>query len=136
MAVGSAGGLIEGMMADQRQQPIVGISANWFPREDRKFYKNKDLQLVEASMVEAVHKAGAVPYLLPILEPEACEALLEPMDGLVLSGGADISPLNYGEPPADPAWAGQPVRDAFEIGLYRAARKRGLPVLGVCRGAP
>ncbi|HVU95000.1 MAG TPA: gamma-glutamyl-gamma-aminobutyrate hydrolase family protein [Puia sp.] len=59
------------------------------------------------------------------------------LDGLVLSGGVDIAPSFYGgtdryvKAPAD-GW--QPVRDGFELSVLEEAWKRGLPVLGVCRG--
>jgi len=63
--------------------------------------------------------------------------LVSRLDGLVLSGGVDIAPSFYGgadryvNAPAD-GW--QPVRDGFELSVLEEAWKRGLPVLGVCRG--
>jgi len=59
----------------------------------------------------------------------------EALDGLVLQGGADISPLAYGEQPIKPEWAGDPVRDKFEISLVQAFTGAGKPILGICRGA-
>jgi putative glutamine amidotransferase len=59
------------------------------------------------------------------------------LDGLVLSGGVDIAPSFYGgsdryvKAPVD-GW--QPVRDGFELSVLEEAWRRGLPVLGVCRG--
>jgi len=59
---------------------------------------------------------------------------LKGLDGLLLTGGGDVDPIQYGEAPHatyDPA---EPGRDAFEIGLVTAARQQGLPVLAICRG--
>ena len=61
------------------------------------------------------------------------EAAFAAMDGLLLSGGADVDPARYGA-----ALAGsvdvEPDRDALEAGAWAAAEARGVPVLGVCRG--
>jgi gamma-glutamyl-gamma-aminobutyrate hydrolase PuuD len=57
------------------------------------------------------------------------------LDGLVLQGGIDVSPLSYGEEPLDPAWAGDRVRDLYELDLFWEFVNQGKPVLGVCRGA-
>jgi putative glutamine amidotransferase len=58
----------------------------------------------------------------------------EALDGLVLQGGADIAPPTYGERAEDPEWAGDPVRDRYEIELFEAFVGKGKPVLGICRG--
>jgi putative glutamine amidotransferase len=57
------------------------------------------------------------------------------LDGLVLMGGSDVSPSTYGEKPLKPEWAGDKIRDDYEIALFRAFVAAGKPVLGVCRGA-
>ena len=55
------------------------------------------------------------------------------MDGLLLPGGADLDPARYGQPP-HPTTAVEAGRDELEAAAWQAARERGLPVLGVCRG--
>src|SRR5918994_4406329 len=57
------------------------------------------------------------------------------LDGLVLQGGADVSPSTYGENPLKPEWAGDRLRDVYEIELVHEFIEAGKPVLGVCRGA-
>ena len=62
---------------------------------------------------------------------------IEDCDALVLSGGVDIHPELYGgglSYPHSPAGGWQRERDLFEMGVFRSALERGLPVLGVCRG--
>lgn len=82
---------------------------------------------------QALWAAGATPTLLPLL-PEAAEALIEGLDGLLLSGGVDLAPRYYGEEPDPQLGEVDDLRDETEVALYRAARARGLPVLGICRG--
>jgi putative glutamine amidotransferase len=66
---------------------------------------------------------------------EAVEALLqeERIDGLLLAGGGDVDPKVYGGEPGETLLVHR-LRDDFEISLIRAARERGLPILGICRG--
>ena len=60
--------------------------------------------------------------------------MLDLIDGLVLTGGADIDPAFYGQQAHAETVDTVPERDAFEIALVRAAIERDLPVLGICRG--
>jgi putative glutamine amidotransferase len=57
------------------------------------------------------------------------------LDGLVLQGGSDVSPLSYGEEPLSQQWAGDRLRDVYEIELVHEFVEAGKPVLGICRGA-
>src|ERR1043166_7434376 len=62
------------------------------------------------------------------------DGALAGLDGLLLTGGGDVDPILYGEPPhatLDPA---EPGRDQFELGLVSLARQRELPVFAICRG--
>jgi putative glutamine amidotransferase len=63
----------------------------------------------------------------------AAAGAIRAVDGLVLSGGADIDPARYGEPP-HPRTATSPGRDAWELALLHAALAAGRPVLAICRG--
>jgi len=57
------------------------------------------------------------------------------LDGLMLQGGSDVSPLTYGEEPLSREWVGDRLRDEYEIELLHEFIEAGKPVLGVCRGA-
>ncbi len=86
-----------------------------------------------------VSRAGAVPIRLPLRKRDdprrrAAHAryLLDRCSGLILGGGVDVDPSRYGtNPPTGPI---DRQRDAYEIELLEAARARGLPLLGICRG--
>lgn len=84
--------------------------------------------------LEALERAGATPVPLDAGAPVAARAAaLDRMDGLLLSGGADVDPARYGEPAAG-ARAVEPERDALEDEAFRAAMAADVPILGVCRG--
>lgn len=59
---------------------------------------------------------------------------MEPLHGLILSGGPDIEPRRYGASPGPDAGPSDEDRDAFELGILEFARVRDIPVLGICRG--
>src|SRR5215213_252718 len=84
--------------------------------------------------LRAIEAAGGMPVVLPPLGD--ADALLDRLDGICLSGGPDLDPDAYGAPrrhvelgPTEPSL------DAFELALARAADARGMPLLGICRGA-
>lgn len=89
---------------------------------------------MRADYVRAVERAGAVPVVLPTLAAEAAEALLDRIDGLLLSGGVDVDPALYGRPPHPKLGRVDRERDEFELALTRHALSRDLPVLAICRG--
>ena len=84
--------------------------------------------------VDAVVRAGGLPFVLPVLEPGDAEPALLALDGLLLTGGGDVDPVRYGEAPVPEVYGVDPGRDAFEAALVVAAARAGLPLLGICRG--
>ena len=93
----------------------------------------KLLDYLEHSVAQWILSRDALVFLIPV--NERVGEYVRALDGVVLQGGADISPLAYGEEPLKPEWAGDPMRDRFEIELVQAFADAGKPVLGVCRGA-
>jgi putative glutamine amidotransferase len=85
--------------------------------------------------LEALECSAALPVVVPPLREEALDDLLERVDGLLLSGGPDIDPAAYGQPPHRCLGPTEPRLDAFELALAQAADRRGMPVLAICRGA-
>jgi putative glutamine amidotransferase len=78
------------------------------------------------------HGATAVPVDERVPAPALDEALAT-MDGLLITGGADLDPALYGEAP-DGSKPPDPGRDALDASAFAAATDRGIPILGVCRG--
>jgi putative glutamine amidotransferase len=60
--------------------------------------------------------------------------VIDGIDGLLLTGGEDLAPARYGEAPHPSVVDVDPARDEFEIALVGEARRRNLPILGICRG--
>ena len=103
-------------------------SGGMFPGYHRS-YVNRDY-------VRSVLAAGGVPIMLPMTsDREAVRESLALCDGLILSGGHDVYPLNYGEEPHRMLGEVLPERDDFDYELYRLAKAKDMPVLGICRGA-
>jgi putative glutamine amidotransferase len=92
--------------------------------------------VVENELRSVMEQAGAIVITLPRSTPVAdIDALLAIIDGVTLSGGADVDPSQYGEQRHDLTQPAPAAHDAFEIGIARRALQTGLPLLGICRGA-
>jgi putative glutamine amidotransferase len=90
---------------------------------------------VNGAYCHAVTAAGAVPIILPPVEgDEAITAMLDGVDGIILSGGADIDPARYGTQPHPKLGTVDAVRDAFEFAVFAEVQRRKLPTLAICRG--
>jgi putative glutamine amidotransferase len=88
---------------------------------------------VTETYVNAVAAAGGTPIVL--VPTDDTERLLDLVDGLVFSGGADIEPSLYGENETHPKTYGiNADRDRFELDLIRGAAERDIPTLCICRG--
>ena len=86
-----------------------------------------------AAYKRAIEKAGAEPVLLAD-GGEDVAAALAPFDGLLLPGGADVDPAEYGGR-EHPTLSKAPERyDHLELSAARTALRNGLPTLGICRG--
>ena len=83
---------------------------------------------------EAVVLAGGLPIMTAALDPDLAPLYASMADGLLLTGGGDVDPAEFAQGPSRDLGAVDPVRDAFEIALYRAYRQAGKPILGICRG--
>jgi putative glutamine amidotransferase len=111
------------------RRPLIGISGSI------RLLDGAERAGVNAAYVHSIAQAGAIPILLtPPIGPDGAGAALEPLDGLVLTGGHDLDPQWYAAHPSPALGPVDPQRDAFELALFRAARQRGLPILGICRG--
>jgi gamma-glutamyl-gamma-aminobutyrate hydrolase PuuD len=93
----------------------------------------RDAALLPHSYVAAVIAAGGAPVLLPPV-PDGADAVLDALDGLFVSGGADVDPARYGQDPHATTDAPRADRDTWEGALIAGALQRDLPILAVCRG--
>jgi len=122
----------------------IGVSARILHPEAAQAlgFRGKSLQYLEASVAHWIMAHGALVFMVPTIvtgsavrrSSVSMRDYVEALDGLVLQGGADVSPTTYGETPRDPAWSGDWVRDMYEIELLWAFVFQQKPVLGICRG--
>jgi putative glutamine amidotransferase len=102
----------------------------------------KTLHYLEQSVANWVLSGHAMAVMVPAVTADSLITrsdldlthYAQALDGLVLQGGNDVAPENYGETPLQPAWCGDAVRDRYETELVRAFIAAGKPVFGVCRG--
>lgn len=83
--------------------------------------------------LDTVQAGGATVLLIPE-DPQPDDRLLDRLDGLVIVGGVDVDARLYDEQPHATADQPRQVRDASDLAMYRGARQRRMPVLGICRG--
>lgn len=106
-------------------KPLIGITAN---------YGEKGCELAPGYYRSILEAGGSPVVIPPYMDDEALEALLETLDAVVLSGGADMNPLLVGEEPIPQLHGINPERDEPELALIRRAIERQIPILGICRG--
>ena len=113
-------------------RPIVGITS--YAEEARWGVWELPAALIPLSYVRAVEKAGGRALLVPP-SAEGVEETLDVLDGLILSGGADLDPESYGAEAHPEPNGTRPERDSAELVLLEGALARDMPVLAICRGS-
>ena len=111
-------------------KPVIGITC--FVRETTYGNWTRDAAILPSAYITMVSKAGGVPLIIP--PAGDMTLLLDSMDGLIVAGGPDISPANYGEEPGPMTTEFYPDQDFSEMGLIKEALNRDMPLLGICRG--
>lgn len=117
----------------RRVRPWIGIT----PDVSVSVTAKEPLTILQERYARAVEQAGGVPLILPPLSSSrTLRAMIESLDGLVVSGGNfDIHPKFYGEEPISALGEIKEDRTEFELGLIALALARDVPLLGICGGA-
>ncbi len=115
-------------------RPVIGLTT--YLEQAKQGVWDVRAAFLPQQYFDAVSASGGIAVLLPPQpEPDAAApAVLDGLDGLILTGGLDVQPELYGaqrHPLTDPA---RPDRDAWELALFRGAEERRIPVLAICRG--
>lgn len=107
------------------KQPVIGLTSNY----------NDSNEMLAKAYYEQVIRAGATPLLIPpTTDRNVIVGVLDHIDGLLLTGGADVNPLWVGEEPSTRLHNINARRDLSELLLTRLAANRQIPILGICRG--
>ena len=105
--------------------PVIGLTGN---------FQDGNCMLAEG-YYQSILKAGGTPFIIPCYDDaDTLINTLEKLDGILLTGGADINPLFLGEEPVKELHGINPRRDRQELLLTRLAADRQIPILGICRG--
>lgn len=116
------------------RRPVIGLTT--YLEQAKQGVWDVRAAFLPQQYFDSVTASGGVAVLLPP-QPrpqDAAAAVLDGIDGLILTGGLDVQPELYGAPRhplTDPARAD---RDAWELALFRGAEERRIPVLAICRG--
>ena len=114
---------------------VPGSSEVATPAHSQEPGGRRDLALALA-YPGAVSRGGGAPLIVPpFAHEDDVEAILDRVDGVVISGGPDIDPCLYGQEPHPELGPTDIGLDRFELGFVRRALERDLPLLGICRGA-
>lgn len=122
----------------------IGLSARIFhPEPNSVGIYSKTLQYLEQSVAHWVMSRDVLVFMVPSVDKDGLihrsnirlSDYAKHLDGLVLQGGSDIAPESYGEQPLKSEWAGDRVRDIYEMELMHEFVEADKPVLGICRGA-
>ncbi len=110
---------------------LIGLPACLIVEETFVFHR-----VVDKYVRAVLEGAGGLPVLIPALGPQLeVAALMERLDGLVLTGArSNIEPHHYEGPPPPEGSPKDPARDATTLPLIREAITRGVPLLAICRG--
>lgn len=113
--------------------PVIGLST--YRETARWGVWDTSADLLPTDYARSIERAGGIAVLLPpMIDAAAAAAVVGRLDGVVVTGGADLDPNRYGAA-AHPRTSGwRPDRDGWELALLEAAYAAGLPVLGICRG--
>ncbi len=112
--------------------PLVGITT--YREQARWGVWDQRADVLPTQYAVSVELAGGAPVLLPPSPPSLAPTVMARLDALVVSGGADVDPASYGERPHPRTGGWRRDRDTWERALLDAADRRGVPVLGICRG--
>lgn len=107
------------------KKPLIGATS---------YHRNEDDRFtMPAKYLEAVERAGGIPVTIAPTTENLGE-LIDRLDGLVLTGGADIDPAEYGGERKESVYGINPERDRYELELVQRTLKKRLPTLAICRG--
>lgn len=117
-------------------RPVIGITCYVEPAS-RHGWPDVSSALVPHAYVAKVEAAGGVALVVPPrvdADEEVAEAVLRRLDGLIISGGADVDPERYAAARHPKSQAPRADRDTMELALATASRRMTMPTLGICRG--
>lgn len=110
------------------KRPIIGITADYIAGQGR--------YMLNYTYSDAVERAGGLPLVLPFrTDPSLIPQMVDQLDGILFSGGADMNSVHWNEPLHPKVVPLDPQRERFELALMREVDRRRVPTLAICMGA-
>ncbi len=107
-------------------KPIIGTTGS---------YSTDIISFVKSNYIRAVEKAGGAPLMIPPeLSEQTTEQLFDLCDGILITGGEDIDPAEFGQERHPKLGRISPERDRLDKQMVELCMRSGKPVLGICRG--
>ena len=114
------------------KRPLIGIPTG---REKSQRFFGLPLYIMNQSYIRSVEMLGGLPLMIPLqMSEETLRGIFERLDGLLLPGGEDVDPAQYGSERHPQLGPTDKERDRTELLLTRWALEEGMPLLGICRG--
>lgn len=113
-------------------QAIIGVTARPYDIEALQLVMK--LHGVTDTYTSSVRRAGGLPLMIIPVNDDEIDDVLDRLDGIMFTGGGDISPDTYGAQADETTTDIRKERDLFELALARKALERKIPVLAICRG--
>ena len=106
-------------------KPLIGISQGYSEKKNS----------VNNTYVNSVLMNGGVPYIIPVTDDvEVLRQITAQLDGIIFTGGEDFAPAYFGQEEHDKLGEVNVTRDTYDLTLFKLAKDRNIPILGICRG--
>ena len=117
-------------------RPLIAVSSR--PRQPGEVsqWPVTAAAVMQMTYLEALWRAGGDEAIIAprVISDGQADDLLARVDGLILVGGGDMDPAQFGQEPDPEVYGVEPASDALELALARAALRSGKPLLAICRG--
>jgi len=120
--------------AARARRPIIGVPTQTLQSLGGVSADIPPSWVMSQRYVLTLSNAGAIPWLIPLVDDETLRGAYDALDAVFLPGGADIDPASYGREPHALCDRTDRERDRVELALAHWAMEDGKPLLGVCRG--
>ena len=123
------------------KKPVIGITCNYDYKDEVGMISHMGItgqkwHFVADNYIHSVEQAGGIPVLIPICDDmETVKEMVARMDGVLISGGHDVNPEEYGERVKGYTGTIMPMRDRQDIELTKyVLNETDKPLLAICRG--
>lgn len=121
-------------------KPLIGITSYYVKSYEMgtnrvRGLKGQNMVMTTMDYVRSITEAGGMPVVIPLVDDnDYIDELTEKLDGLLFTGGPDLSPVYFNDYPRIGLGDTVPERDEFEFKLLEKSLEKNKSILGICRG--